>query len=102
MRTFFSKGSVDVLPMEVDSVNNPGPAQTTEPSATIQSRCIADLVNYPSDLSSEEDSESSDSDDEENSEIEGKLSGRLSAVPPRKRKKLDVPYRVQREQKRTQ
>jgi hypothetical protein len=100
MCTFFSKGSVDVMPMEVDSANNPGLAQTTEPSATIQ--CITDLVNYPSNLSSEEDSESSNSDDEENSEIEGKLSGHLLAVPPRKRKKLDVPYHVQREQKRTQ
>jgi len=100
MHTFFSK---DNHVSTVHSENNPAPlseagAQTTKPRATFQN--LADLVSYPSDLSSE-DSESSD-EDNSTGERSPERSGRLPAVPPRKRKKLDVSYRVQREQKRKQ
>ena len=55
---------------------------------------FADLVNYPSDLSDDSDNESGDEssiiDDERHSH-------RLPAVPKLKRRKLDIPYREQRQ-----
>jgi len=62
-----------------------------------QSESFADQVDYQSNHSSEADSSASDS---ENSITAG--AEHAPAVPPRKRKKLDIPFREQREQKRAQ
>ena len=50
---------------------------------------FADLVNYPSDLSDDSD-KGSVADDERHSH-------RLPTVPKLKRRKLDIPYREQRQ-----
>lgn len=58
---------------------------------------FADQVDYQSDHSSEADSSASDSEDSITAGTK-----RVPAVPPHKRKKLDIPFREWREQKRVQ
>ena len=75
----------------------PSPATSTlslTPSATPEiMENFADLVNYPSDLSDDSDSESGDESSVADDE---RQSHRLLAVPKLKRRKLDVPYHEQR------
>ena len=72
---------------------------TMEPATENQN--FADLVNHPSDLSNDEDDTMTDDNEAENTLTEKSL-GCQPAVPLRKRQKLDIPYRAQREQKRKQ
>jgi hypothetical protein len=80
MRTFFmttSEGNNILIPSPADNA-----IVAIEPSAENQS--LADLVNYPPDISSEESKDDSDTDDDWDNLAEDMRGdeGRLAAVPP--------------------
>lgn len=70
----------------------------------MSSRHIADYVGFLSDLSTDNEdvNSGSDADIEDGPKERNSASSRLPVVPPRKRQKLDVPYRIQRKEKRNQ
>lgn len=77
----------------------------TVPEPATEDQNLSDLVKYPSDLSNDEDDATINDIEAENSSHMGGYPGpsqRQPAVPQRKRQKLDVPYRVQREQQKQQ
>ena len=101
MRTMFKPHSTQANSVEI----NPAPSNTSHEPIIIRQYSFADQVRYLSDSSSNEDS------DDENAAIcnadaevdAGGSSGsgrRLPAVPPLKRRKLDVPVLIQREKSR--
>jgi hypothetical protein len=100
MRAFFK------TPLKDAGVAAPSESTMTaamEPTPD-ENRNFADLVNYPSDLSSDH----SDSLDMLDNGVEtsptdsDEVCHSQPIVPLRKRQRLDIPYRVQREQKRKQ
>lgn len=70
------------------------PEPTNEPALSIY-----ELVDHPSDNSSSDDDSGSDADDEDD-DIPSSSSRRTPAVPPLKRRKLDIPIQKLRAQKR--
>ncbi|KAJ7697544.1 hypothetical protein B0H16DRAFT_1749993 [Mycena metata] len=81
-------------------VQQPPPPPQQELSAPPASLSPAELVDYPSDHSESDEDSGSDADDEGgNIASASGTSRRLPAVPPRKRRKLDVPAREMRKRK---
>lgn len=100
MRNFLRQPNPTAQPTQI-----PNPALADTPPLPLEARhSFADHVAYLSD----EDSESEPSDDDKSSsdlELESipaaASSLRIAAAPPRKRRKLDIPFRLQKQQART-
>ena len=77
---------------------NPSPAANSASSTPFSPEIMenfADLVNYPSDQSDNSDDESGDESSQ--AVADERQSCRLPAIPKLKRRKLDIPYREQRQ-----
>ncbi|KAG1802914.1 uncharacterized protein HD556DRAFT_1304152 [Suillus plorans] len=97
MHNFFKATSCESEGPDVMRRTNstgPGPpANTITMEPTTENQNLADLVNYPSDLSNDEDSTTDDSEgNDTHTEKSASPGCRQPAVPLCKQQKLDIPY----------